>query len=47
MTEEEEKVTCCVKNCQKEINKSEAISIEGKYFCKICGVAYYRNFLNI
>jgi len=38
-------VKCCIKNCQKEIARKEAIEIEGKYFCKICGVHYYRNLI--
>ena len=40
-------VKCCVKNCQKEISKEDAIIIEGKFFCKICGVHYYRNMLKL
>jgi hypothetical protein len=44
---QEETVYCCVKNCQKEIPKNEAIVINGKYFCSICGVAFYRSSLNI
>ncbi|MHA1281143.1 MAG: hypothetical protein ACTSQP_01450 [Promethearchaeota archaeon] len=39
-------VKCCVMNCQKEIPINEAIVIKGKYFCGICGVAYYRSVLN-
>jgi ribosomal protein S26 len=39
-------VKCCVKNCGKEIPIDQAIVINGKYFCGICGVAYYRSTLN-
>ena len=42
-----ETVKCCVMNCQKEIPIEKAIKIEDKYFCGICGVAYYRSQLNI
>ncbi|TXT67701.1 MAG: hypothetical protein BAJALOKI1v1_20018 [Promethearchaeota archaeon] len=38
----DELTNCCVKNCQKQIKKSQAITIEGKIFCKICGTAFYR-----
>ncbi len=37
---------CCVKNCQKKIPLDKAIKINEKYFCSVCGVAYYRSFLN-
>ncbi|MBN1802419.1 MAG: hypothetical protein JW891_12985 [Candidatus Lokiarchaeota archaeon] len=49
MSEEEDNktVTCCVKNCQKEILLKNAIVINGKYFCGTCGVAYYRSALNL
>ncbi|MBD3254776.1 MAG: hypothetical protein GF383_06770 [Candidatus Lokiarchaeota archaeon] len=40
-------VKCCVMNCQKKIKRENAIVIKDKYFCGICGVAYYRSFLNI
>lgn len=40
-------VKCCVMNCQKEIPIEKAIKVEDKYFCGICGVAYYRSNLNI
>ena len=40
-------VRCCIMNCQKQINIDDAIVIEGKVFCGICGVAYYRSRLNI
>jgi hypothetical protein len=40
-----ETVLCCIKNCQKKIQKDEALVIDGKYFCKVCGVHYYRNML--
>ncbi len=40
-------VACCVMNCQEEIPIDKAIVIEGKYFCPICGVAYYRSTLNL
>jgi len=40
-------VTCCVKNCQKEIPIDKAIIINGQYFCGICGTAYYRSALNL
>ncbi|MBN1216369.1 MAG: hypothetical protein JXA99_13125 [Candidatus Lokiarchaeota archaeon] len=39
-------VKCCVKNCQKQIVLEEAMKINDNYFCSICGVAYYRSFLN-
>ena len=42
-----ENVKCCVKNCQKTIQKDKAIKINGNYFCEICGVAYYRSLLNL
>ncbi|MHA2036514.1 MAG: hypothetical protein ACW98X_08780 [Promethearchaeota archaeon] len=45
--EERELVNCCVINCQKEIPIENAIKIMDKYFCKICGVAYYRSSLNL
>ncbi len=49
MSEKEKKQTvkCCVKNCQKEIPIDKAIIIREKYFCGICGVAYYRSALNL
>ena len=40
-------VTCCVMNCQAEVQIEKAIIIEGQYFCPICGVAYYRSSLNL
>jgi len=40
-------VTCCVKNCRKEIPINKAIVINGQYFCGICGTAYYRSALNL
>jgi len=40
-------VKCCIKNCQREIPIEDAIKIEGKYFCKICGVIYYRSLLKL
>ena len=40
-------VKCCVKNCQKEMPVDKAIIIEDKYYCGICGVAYYRSALNL
>lgn len=40
-------VTCCVMNCQAEVPIDKAITIEGKYFCPICGVAYYRSTFNL
>jgi CTP-dependent riboflavin kinase len=39
-------VKCCVKNCQKSIPIDRAIVIDGKYFCGLCGTAYYRSALN-
>ncbi len=45
--EDKRTVTCCVMNCQIEVPIDKAIVIEGKYFCPICGVAYYRSFLNL
>jgi hypothetical protein len=49
MSQEEKKETvfCCVMNCKKEIPIKNAITIGGKYFCKNCGVAYYRTTLNL
>ena len=43
----QETIVCCVKNCQKEILKEDAIYVDGRYFCEICGVNYYRSKLNI
>lgn len=40
-------VTCCVMNCQAEIPIEKAMVIDDKYFCPICGVAYYRSKLNL
>ena len=40
-------VQCCVKNCGVKIPIDEAMVINGQYFCRICGTAYYRTFLNI
>ncbi|MHA2008084.1 MAG: hypothetical protein ACXABO_12740 [Promethearchaeota archaeon] len=40
-------VTCCVMNCQKEVPIEKAIKIKDNYFCRICGVVYYRSNLNI
>jgi hypothetical protein len=45
--EEKKLVKCCVKNCQKEITVDKAIIIEDKYYCGICGVAFYRSALNL
>ncbi|MGV9205068.1 MAG: hypothetical protein ACOC44_13740 [Promethearchaeia archaeon] len=39
-------IICCVKNCQRKITKEQAITIKGKYFCGVCGAAYYRSNLN-
>lgn len=49
MSKKEEKklVKCCVKNCQKEIPIDMAIVIEGKHYCGICGVSFYRSALNL
>jgi hypothetical protein len=44
---DQEVVTCCVMNCQKEIPIEKAVKITDKFFCKTCGVAYYRSNLNI
>ena len=44
---EQTEVTCCVMNCQAEIPIENAIKIEDKYFCKLCGVAYYKSKLNL
>ncbi|MBD3213791.1 MAG: hypothetical protein GF311_14375 [Candidatus Lokiarchaeota archaeon] len=43
----QEFVNCCVKNCQKKISREEAIKVGEQYFCKICGVSYIREQLNI
>ncbi len=40
-------VECCVKNCSVKIPIDETMEINGQYFCKICGTALYRGFLNI
>jgi len=45
--ESQELVPCSVSNCQKLVKKEEALEIEGMYFCKSCGVAYYRTVLNL
>ncbi|MFX1409420.1 MAG: hypothetical protein ACFFA6_03650 [Promethearchaeota archaeon] len=50
MNEDEDQVkliTCCVMNCQVEIPIDKAIRIESRYFCPICGTAYYRSILNL
>jgi len=44
---EQEEVTCCVMNCQLKIPIGKAIKVADKYFCPICGVAYYRSNLNL
>jgi hypothetical protein len=44
---EDKVVKCCVMNCQQEIPIEKAIIINGKYFCGLCGVGYYRSNLNI
>ncbi|MFW9821869.1 MAG: hypothetical protein ACFFE4_02985 [Candidatus Thorarchaeota archaeon] len=44
---EKKLVKCCVINCQREIPLEDAIKIKDNYFCKMCGVAYYRSSLNI
>ncbi|MHA1292398.1 MAG: hypothetical protein ACTSQJ_06985 [Promethearchaeota archaeon] len=44
---EQKIVKCCVMNCQKEIQINKAIIIKNKYFCGICGVAFYRSALNL
>ncbi|MFW9782175.1 MAG: hypothetical protein ACFFFB_07825 [Candidatus Heimdallarchaeota archaeon] len=44
---EKQIVTCCVKNCQAEIPIEKAIKVKDKYFCRLCGVAYYRSNLNL
>lgn len=49
MSEDDNKiiyVNCCVKNCQKKIPDNQVLKINDNYFCKICGVAYYRSFFN-
>ena len=45
-TESKELVHCTVKNCQKLISISDAIKINGKYYCKICGVAKTKSIIN-
>jgi formylmethanofuran dehydrogenase subunit E len=40
-------IECCVKNCGEKISTDEAMIINDQYFCRICGTAYYRTFLNI
>ncbi|MFX1377161.1 MAG: hypothetical protein ACFFA0_15250 [Promethearchaeota archaeon] len=44
---EQKLVKCCVMNCQNEIPIEKAIKVGNKYFCRICGVAYYRTNLNL
>ncbi|MBY8991420.1 MAG: hypothetical protein KGD58_11750 [Candidatus Lokiarchaeota archaeon] len=44
---EQKTVICCVMNCQREIPIEKAIKIKDKFFCPICGVAYYRSSLNL
>lgn len=44
---EQKIVICCVMNCQREIPIERAIKINDKFFCRICGVAYYRSNLNL
>lgn len=44
---EQKVVNCCVMNCQAEIPIEKAIKINDKFFCPICGVAYYRTNLNL
>ncbi len=45
--DERKTVKCCVKNCQKEVSIERAFFIKDKYFCGVCGTAYYRNALNL
>jgi len=40
-------VECCVKNCGAKIPIDEVMLINNQKFCRICGTAYYRTFLNI
>ena len=44
---EQKVVKCCVINCHAEISIEKAIKVGDKYFCRICGVAYYRRNLNL
>ncbi|MFX0081722.1 MAG: hypothetical protein ACFE94_08210 [Candidatus Hodarchaeota archaeon] len=44
---EQKVVKCCVMNCQAEIPIDKAIKIGDDYFCRLCGVAYYRRNLNL
>ncbi|MFX1326020.1 MAG: hypothetical protein ACFE8N_13795 [Promethearchaeota archaeon] len=44
---EKQIVACCVLNCQAEIPIEKAIKVKDKYFCQLCGVAYYRSNLNL
>ena len=46
-TQSKAMVECCVKNCRKKIPIENALLINGKYFCKVCGVQYYRNLLKL
>ena len=40
-------VECSVRNCNAKIPVDEVMQINGQNYCKICGTAIYRNFLNI
>jgi hypothetical protein len=39
-------INCTVKNCRKLIPIDDAIKINGKYYCKVCGVAKTKTLLN-
>jgi hypothetical protein len=45
-TTNEKALRCCVKNCQKSLSDDE-MEVNGKYFCKICGTAYYKSVLGL
>jgi len=42
----EKELRCCVKNCQKPLS-DDKMEINGKYFCKVCGTAYYKSVLGL
>ncbi|MHA1688663.1 MAG: hypothetical protein ACTSUN_04900 [Promethearchaeota archaeon] len=47
VSKEKNIIHCCIKNCQKAIKIKDAIKIGDSYYCKTCGVAFYRSMLNI
>lgn len=43
---QKEITTCIVKNCMKVISIKDAVKIDGKFYCKLCGVAKTKSILN-